>query len=356
KGGVTLVRVQPGKAFDWHRNWKSREGEKERSADGETILSPVSPGTYCLVGGAKGFAHSRLMEIELRPGEVRRGVAVQVRRPAKLAGRFHPEGKFPIAGDVELRSLEVGIVRETRLDATRSFVFEGLAPGQYRLTSEKREGRPHVTELIEIVEGEDREVLFGNPEDDRYTLTLVVSRGGEPLVGAPCRILTSRDGQELSALTDEEGKARFQPAVRDSVDIFVGLEDPACEVPFTWWIPPAEDFVPITRLFPGQPNPVLELDVPVGVLRGRVLFADGQPASAVSVVLDAPHGFRKLQTRRETLTGRDGEFLFAGILSGTCRASVVFKAQGRSRVNQFVSLEVLEEDPCEHELRLHFSR
>ncbi len=204
--GKPVPRFQVNTSVRWTDKGKEpREGGYGRfDDDGRFALADLRAGVHHAIFRAEGYVDARLEGIEVKAGEVLRGLEVRMRRAATLRGTVaDAESGQPVAGarveavgpgQVPRGSGPFGLEKNVT-GADGSFELAAVAPGRLRLEA-THPAFPKAT-------GEEIEVSSGQALEG-----IVPGEGGHPWIGAEINV-SPEIGRDrflgLSAVTDSTG-------------------------------------------------------------------------------------------------------------------------------------------------------
>ena len=330
------VLVQDGRANP--NPWMGGRGPRtETDADGRFELEDLVPGSLGLTARSEDWADSEELALELAPGEVREDVVLELREGGRIVGRVStPEGDPSPDRRVTWGSNAMGFGSrdETRTDAAGEFRFEHVTPGEWAVTAapsfaemgERMQGRDTndqtawvevmgelVTETVEVVDGEEVEVLLGGEPKRPVRIFGTVTRGGDPLAGA-----------QVYAVS--EGSAVFQ-----GMKASVAAEDGSFEVvvdrpgPHVVSAQLGSSGVESLVDVPREDELRVDLAIPTARIEGAVRRPDGEPAVGVRLNLQREDGLGRIRwAGDQTTTDELGAYAFEDLAAGryTVRANV----------------------------------
>ncbi|MCA8964527.1 MAG: carboxypeptidase regulatory-like domain-containing protein, partial [Planctomycetes bacterium] len=301
--------------------------------DGNFRLGPLSPGRLQLVASVTGHASGRSERLAVAAGAELDGVIITLTEGGSIRGRVHT-GPGQFVDDFLLMAQEQATQASYGADiaADGSFVFEHLDPGQYVVQAMPNglmrsfgagSWRPGqgmklgemmrkvtdsiVSQRCTVRDGETSEVELDVGEiDDGALWTVRVEVGGELL----------QDGV-LEAQSPATGRVRVAMLER-GVGTFGGLPpgDYRLQVRSGMTMAPVGG-AQMATLPAGRDTHTTTLSLPAGELRGRVVSAaDGKPLRAALVRLYHDGHAERDDAVGMALSGNDGAFRFAGLLSG----------------------------------------
>ncbi|MFP5287050.1 MAG: carboxypeptidase regulatory-like domain-containing protein, partial [Thermoanaerobaculia bacterium] len=176
--------------------------------DGRFRLSPVAAGRYRLKAGAEGFADTE------RPGtlvveEPVSNLEITLDRGAVLSGNILGLPAEDLAQvEVEARG-DNGVTPPAWTDGRGRYEVRSLAPGDWtvtaRLWDDQRQAKTRVA-----IRRSDRELTRDLEFEKRLALTIQVLYDEEPLPDAQVSVRGQRITAERTAMTDYEGRVRFE--------------------------------------------------------------------------------------------------------------------------------------------------
>jgi len=302
-------------------------GPSARSDEnGAFVLSKLSPGAVRLVARADGFAPSEPRTVELDSGGSARDVVLQLRVGGRIEGVVYDANGAPDAG----RMIVVGsfgpgsggdMAGQATSDAAGRFSIEHVTPGTHnlvatpRMNSLGRDANPAsmMASLkmtsVEVFDGQTAQVVLGAPPAAPVKLSGRVTRGDEPV----------REGT-LTAIAD--GGSMLESlkfaALGAQGDYALTLDKPGR---YTLIVGRrmgdaggVEFFVDIPEVAEHR----LDLALPGGAIRGRVVGADGAPLRGVAVrhELEGVGGLTMFDMGRPNTTDEQGAFEILSLAPG----------------------------------------
>lgn len=327
------VAVRVGGASGLRAQRDRRAGETD--AEGRFVLDKLPPGEIELVATHDSWAASAPAAVPVRAPERSDGVVLVLRFGGTLTGEIYDARGEPVAGrDVHVFSIGAGETQQLTSDAAGRFQAEHLTPGNYQVvaepTREERDllrerasaGEAEATEFLErlkmasvvIEDGQTAHVVLGAPPKAPVRLFGRVTRGGEPAAGY--RVVAIGDGasllQELKlARVDANGGYELTLDHAGDVTVTVSRDDSGRGG--------AEHFVSV----PEAPQFELDLTVPTGTIRGRVLGPDLRPLVDIGVQLTSARSspstllFSLARGQAHVVTDESGAYEIADLEPGT---------------------------------------
>lgn len=343
--GVSLrgrVLGEDGSAIEGARVWVDVSGGTpstpdlhacKSAADGSFELVGVRPGKVLLHAAQRGTLLARIDLGALDSGALREGLVLRLASGGVIEGSVHwPDGSPAIGADVTLiadarQGAPAGRLEgATKCDREGRFRFGGLTAERYRLRASARtEAGPGLaSSTAPIWIGRAQELRPGGPP------VAVLLGPGERVRGSvrdergqPVPVFTIRADPVRGSGAGASSSQRFRSPSGDFE--LSGLSDGK-------WLLHARSLghrssTPVQVSIPWDGAPV-ELDLlRLASVRGRVLFADGEPAA----------GARVQCAGRTTLAQGDGSFTLGEIDPGRARVSAGF---GMLQASEPVDLEL----------------
>ncbi|HET6201910.1 MAG TPA: carboxypeptidase-like regulatory domain-containing protein [Planctomycetota bacterium] len=224
--GVLLDETtgKPVPRFDVNTSvrWKEREkvpregGHGRFDDEGRFLLADLRAGVHDATFRAEGYVEARLEGIEVRTGEILRGLEVKMRRAATLRGTVvDAESGQPVAG---ARVIPVSPENATRAgafgidkNASRadgSFELTDVVPGKVRLEATHPAYPKATGEEIEVSSGQALEGLVVRLARGGGLEGIVPGEGGRPWIGAEVGVFPEIGRSPFpgsSAVTDSTG-------------------------------------------------------------------------------------------------------------------------------------------------------
>jgi len=301
--------------------------------EGRFALLGLPASSVQIRASKRGFANGQTEPFELRPGESRSRVQIALQTGGTIEGIcFDEEGLT--AGDrlVTAQSISLGSSFSAPTADDGTFRFEGLDPGAYQLVAfdpdairgESGASSSSVASMMknmrmaraEVVEGETAFVFLGAPAVEAIDVAGRVTRAGEPVEGI--LISWAPAGAEMqeglrTTTTDEGG--RYELTVESSGDFIVQASRVGSGAA------KSENVEGYASIPEGATEFEHDIEIPGGVVRGRVVGPDGAPAPGVRVSL-MQHGAVPVasiagSSYGEITSGAGGSFSFDSIGPGS---------------------------------------
>jgi len=302
-------------------------GPSARSDDnGAFVLSKLSPGAVRLVARADGFAPSEPRTVELDSGGSASDVVLQLRVGGRIEGVVYDANGAPDAG----RMIVVGsfgpgsggdMAGQATSDAAGRFTIEHVTPGTHnlvatpRMNSLGRDANPAsmMASLkmtsVEVFDGQTAQVVLGAPPAAPVKLSGRVTRGDEPV----------REGT-LTAIA--EGGSMLESlkftALGAQGDYALTLDKPGRYTLIVGRRMGDAGGVEFFVEIPAVAEHRLDLALPGGAIRGRVVGADGAPLRGVAVrhELEGAGGLTMFDMGRPNTTDEQGAFEIPSLAAG----------------------------------------
>jgi protocatechuate 3,4-dioxygenase beta subunit len=320
---------------------ESNEGRGDASAvlehEGTAVLRALQPGTYKVHATCEGYApRDTHDDIEITDASVR-GLVWEVDAGSSLRGVVvHADGTpvegvrafaRPVVGDNPRAQRSFAWGEKTEADGR--FEIVGLLPGKYELDVSGTRGLQIASKPeVEVDEKQDQDDLRLELQASGTLEGVVRDAQGQPVGGAT---VAARDGRRMwiSTTTLDDGSFRFEQLTVGSVRVHAQTD--------AWQTMRApgqsDDDVPGERVTVAQGETThvnLTVESRDGVIRGRVVDADGGPISDAFVDAEresdsatTTDGSAKRRlawgswSRKPVLTDMDGNFELEQLAEGT---------------------------------------
>ena len=313
-------------------------GETPRATsldDGTFELGGLTPGPVSIAARHDGYAKSLPAALELAPSGAADGVRLALRRGGRILGEvFGKDGK-PLSGSTVLaqQPTDVGNQRFGTSDSEGRFQFENVTPGSYQvMTMPGAGGTQEISgdnfadmfadmkmQMVEVVEGEDVHVQLGARPANPVRVTGRVRVDGRPEPG----VLVSYILDGSKGMSD----FKFTSAGADG-SYAVELDKPGSyliQVQRLTGGAGQQQNVQLNADVPDEREHQIDLDLPVGTIRGLVRGVDGEPLAGARVTLsvDGPVSNRTFMGGHyaEIVTGEDGRYELTWLRAGTYTVS-----------------------------------
>ncbi|MGH7150243.1 MAG: carboxypeptidase regulatory-like domain-containing protein, partial [Planctomycetota bacterium] len=177
-----------------------------RADDGSFERLDLQPGDYDLAFEAEGFVAEVLRKVEVKAGEVRRGLEVRLRRGATVRGRVVARDTGAPVVDAEVGRVEEGRNSfrfssrfrrvEVRTGSEGAFELTGLEPGSVRLRVSHESFAETIPEPIEAKGGETVEGILVSLSRGGALDGYAIAEGGAPLTGGRVHATPADDFRE----------------------------------------------------------------------------------------------------------------------------------------------------------------
>ncbi len=171
------------------------------AADGTCRLSGLPPGFRWTLEARKGTQLALAEKpIELTSIETPQAVALTLREGARIAGRVLDENDRPVEGVGAALMTTYHYAMTTGSDG--SFVFDGLAPGVYKVRI-----RPHMVD-VEVAWGEKRDDIVVRVESKKRLRGVLRREDGSPVALSAVWVFNAdnRNFREGNTITDAQGR------------------------------------------------------------------------------------------------------------------------------------------------------
>jgi hypothetical protein len=276
---------------------------------------------------ARGFAASADFNVDLQPGQVLTGVNLALRRGGRITGQLLSTAGESVAGrKIEIDTGEWSFMdRGTRTDESGAFSYDNLPPGTYgvsaTLSEEERrafegDGEDWATRLAAqkratvVLEGDETvHVVLGAIPESAVLVTGVVTRSGEPVGGA--QIWAAPVGTRVRGNQTRSANSRADGSYE------LALDEPG-EYSFTV---SGENQARRSHVetVPDTDQHIVDLELPSGLIAGRVVAPDGDALDEMPVMLSI--SAQTAESRSFGVSGweqtdEDGNFRFEGVAEG----------------------------------------
>jgi hypothetical protein len=302
-------------------------GPSARSDEkGAFVLSKLSPGAVRLVARADGFAPSEPRTVELDSGGSASDVVLQLRVGGRIEGVVYDANGAPDAG----RMIVVGsfgpgsggdMAGQSTSDAAGRFTIEHVTPGTHnlvatpRMNSLGRDSNPAsmMASLkmtsVEVFDGQTAQVVLGAPPAAPVKLSGRVTRADQPV----------REGT-LTAIA--EGGSMLESlkfaALGAQGDYALTLDKPGRYTLIVGRRMGDAGGIEFFVEIPAVAEHRLDLVLPGGAIRGRVVGPDGAPLRGVAVrhELEGVGGLTMFDMGRPNTTDEQGAFEILSLAPG----------------------------------------
>lgn len=316
------------------RGMFGRMGGKSATTDseGRFTIADVPPGNAALTATSDAWAPSLELEVTVDPVLGARDITLNLRMGGRLEGDIYDSTGRPdpdrqiMVGNFGPGGGDMG--GNTKSDANGHFVAERIAPGKYNVMAMPRmnslanaagsDGEFDVAGMmsqlkmtpVEIVDGQTTRVVLGAPPANPVRLSGRVLQGERGLEKG--LVMAFADGNTMlsSMKTAKIAPDGSYSMVLDSAgdySIIVGarLGDP--------------DSTEFQESIPEVPEHRLDLELPAGTIRGRVLGPDGSPAANVSLTAEREGRATifAFDMGRSQQTAEDGSFALTNLRPGS---------------------------------------
>lgn len=332
--GAPVAGAKVTHSQDSGRGMFGRMGGKNATSDseGRFTIADVPPGTAALRAESEAWAPSLELEVAVDPVAGARDVVLNLRMGGRLEGEIYDSTGRPDAD----RQIMVGnfgpgggdMGGNTKSDANGRFVAERIAPGKYNVMAMPRmnslanaassDGEFDVAGMmsqlkmtpVEIVDGQTTRVVLGAPPANPVRVSGRVLQGDRGLEKG--LVMAFAEGNTMLA-SMKTGRIAPDGSYSLTLD---APGDYAFVVGAQLGDPNSTEF---QESIPQVPELSLDLKLPGGSIRGRVLGPDGAPAA--NVPLTAEREGRAtifaFDMGRSQETAEDGTFTITNLRPGS---------------------------------------
>jgi protocatechuate 3,4-dioxygenase beta subunit len=305
--------------------------EAKTDAEGRFTLKGLPVGNGKLTASAEGWAPSAEFEVSLEPGRDLTDVRISLRVGGRLEGVIYDSAGQPDAGrDIMVGNFmggSGGLDGNTQSDEAGRFVIEHIAPGKYNVMAMPDMGKlaqaagddeePDMAAVfsqlkmtpVELFDGQTTQVVLGAPPASPVRVSGRITQGEQPLKSG--LVMALADGKSMLS-SMKAGK------VQPDGTYTITLDAPGDYTFIVGERMGDQDGVEFQETIPQVPEHALDLELPSGTLRGRVLGADGSPAAGVSLTLEREGraSIFSFDMGRSQETRDDGTFELANLRPG----------------------------------------
>jgi protocatechuate 3,4-dioxygenase beta subunit len=287
-------------------------------SDGRFRIEGVQPAEHRIMAKHYAYADSEGVPVMVKSGQASEDVLITLDQGGRIQGVVDPSQGVVAGREIGLYSFRGSVGwRSTETDALGRFAIERVMPQDYVIELKSApvaiESSVSTTETdssirknISVKSGDTTEVVFGGPTRSILVQGIVTSLG-KPLPKITVQA-SSRDGNEdlgEKSTTDSDGRYRLHVQGPGEYQLFVSAN--------------YGSYATFDRTVPDLPEVEIVLDVPTGVISGRVSGAEGQalhrvPVTAVRTGSTDAASFYK--SFRRMYTEEDGTFEFRLLPSG----------------------------------------
>lgn len=269
----------------------------------------MSPDVVLLYARAEAWAESAVERLVLAPGETHE-VVLRVLTGGKIEGELLGADGRPEAHRGVRVSRRFGRSLLVKTDAAGRFEVASLGPGTYRVFTTGDELAIDRTASVEVRDGETTQVVLGASPVVRVRVRGTVRAGSAPRAGVHIEATRRANNPDYASVEATSGAdGRFELGL--SAAGIHSFELDAGGTSIRRWV-----------RVPNEPEFELDLVLPDGSIRGRVVGPDGRPLEGIDVELkpDANSIDRTATyTTAQVSTGADGVFRFEHLESATYR-------------------------------------
>lgn len=320
----------PGSAWAGAANWTDGNGARcdERGA---FVLEQQEPGSLVLHAVAEGAAASEDLSLELAPGEARKDVVLRLREGGRVRGLIYDKQGEPQAGrPIMAVFTSTSEVMQDTSDSRGEFGFEHMRPGDWQIiaiasqdammdaaAAEEFDATAFMQDmkfkLIAIADREEVEVVLGAPPEQPVHVSGRVESAGEGVRAMVSFVPVGSAGMDAMRIASSDATGAYETELDQPGEYLVTvqqLED----------IAGRQNSIEFLEQIPAEPRYELELELPLGLIAGRVTDERGQPIAGARVTLtvDGPlsSGFGFGGNFIESSTGEDGRYALKHLRAG----------------------------------------
>lgn len=294
--------------------------------NGRFALPGLPPGVSKLVASADGFAPSVEYELDVVEGQSVEDVRLALRVGGAIEGVIYDSKGAPDPG----RRIMVGsfgpnmgeMAGQATSDQGGRFLIEHVAPGTHnviatpRMNSMQRDADPAALMAslkmtsVEVLDGQTAHIVLGAPPAAPVRLWGRVTRGDEPM--GEGMVTAIADG---GSLLDSMKFAR----IGQNGEYEITLDKPGAYTLLVGRSMGAGSAGEFFEVIPETPEHRLDLALPSGAIRGRVVDADGAPLARVAVrhELEGKSSLSMFDMNRQTQTDESGRFEIRDLPAGS---------------------------------------
>lgn len=298
--------------------------------EGRFVLGNLDPGTIVVDAAMDGFAASEAAAADVLPGQSVEDLVLRLRVGGTLIGKVLDDEGEPAAGRRVIVQLTPSYARQSLLksDGQGEFRVEHLEPGTWQVVAtadfmaggaedgevmEQILGEMKI-EMVDIVDGEETQVVLGSPPSDPVLVRGRVLHAGEP-IGSAFVSFVPEDSKGMSDM-------KFKPTGEDG-RFELRLDHPG---PYLVTVQRVgemgqQDSVEYLERIPEAETAELTLELPLGRISGRVRGPDGKPLAECRVTLNVEGGLESGSflggNYTETATDEDGVYEIGYLRPGT---------------------------------------
>jgi protocatechuate 3,4-dioxygenase beta subunit len=300
--GGAEVTIATGGA-NWQRMMNSgpKPPETHTLDDGSFTLAGLVPARVKLVAGAKGFARSLPLELDLAETPETQGVELALREGALLTGEVFDDAGRPAAGWMVQVTDPANFDQEMVFaESDGHFRVEHLQPGTRQIvampsgagrsggdaggedaTSDMSAFVSHLRmSSAELVDGQETHVVLGAPPRAPVEVSGNVTHAGAPYSGAMLTFVASGKKLGLSGLktTTVDKAGHYATTLAEPGDYTISVQKFGASAQ-------QQGLVEFVRSIPEEKSVRLDFEMPTGRISGRVRGPEGEPVSGARISL-----------------------------------------------------------------------
>lgn len=298
----------------------------ECDAEGRFTLEEVPPGAALLSARAEAWARSADVEITVEPGIDIEGLRLVLRVGGRLEGEIYDStGKPDPDRQIMIGNFGPGggdMGGTTKSDAGGRFTAERLAPGKYNVMAMPRmnalrEDADDPTAMlsqlkmtpVEIVDGQTAHVVLGAPPKNPVRVSGRVLQGERAMASG--MVMAFAEGSSMLS-SMKAGK------IAPDGSYTLTLDAPGDYSFIVGQQMGDDDSTEFHETIPEVPEHTLDLELPSGGIRGRIVGPDGAPAAnvALSVEREGRASLFAFDMGRNQSSDEDGRFELSNLREG----------------------------------------
>jgi len=310
----------------------------ETDPEGHFELKGIAPEQIGIYADADDYARSPSVTVDLQPGDTLEEVELVLTLGGTLTGIVYDSEGEPASGRmIALNDMKTFDSKATTSDGDGSFRFDHLLPGTWQVVAMDRgadwggsdgdesgiAGMMDAMTLSQatIIEGELTHIVLGAPPEDPVRIHGRVSHGDGAYSGAMVSFFP--EGSRLY-------ERMVNATVADDGTYELTVDGPGSYVVSIAKLPVGggagqQNTIEFAREIPELADVRVDFKIPLGRISGRIVDADGRPASSARVTLTHSGGVRTDHffggQYTELPTDANGKFDIEGLRPGKYRLS-----------------------------------
>lgn len=303
--------------------------------DGTFVLAGLAAGSSSLVASHQDFAPSEAVPFEGTSGEQVGGLVLRLRHGAVVSGEvYDAKGERASGVRVMARNNANMAMSSQEADGEGLFRFEHLEPGSWTITALLDAGEAVVEDgagaeevsasfmdnirftMVQLAEKDEQHVVLGAPPKDPVVVRGRVTHGKEPLDhGLVSFIAEGAKGLEAMKMASIGNDGQYETQLAAPGRYLVSVQVQAEGAVF------AQQNIEFRQTIPETDEHTLDLDLPLGSVRGRVRGPDHEPCPGARVTLGVDGAIEAGSMvgghYSEATTDENGEYAFEFLRPGT---------------------------------------